>query len=80
MWGTQFVVQRIINEDGLNSYLVADDMGMGKVCETQVDLENGMLTIPGDICCAGSALPSEVACDCGRRRPSLALLRREATL
>lgn len=32
VWGIQFVVQRIINEDGLNSCLVADDMGMGKVC------------------------------------------------
>jgi hypothetical protein len=33
LWAVFFVVQRLINNDGLHCALVADDMGLGKVCE-----------------------------------------------
>lgn len=42
VWGIQFVVQRIISEDGLNSCLVADDMGIGKVCTIELGLTGGI--------------------------------------
>lgn len=44
VWGIQFVVQRLVNHDGLNSCLVADNLGIGKVSNNSVSVRGGMLT------------------------------------
>ena len=38
LWTVFFVVQCLINNDGLHCTLVADDMGLGKVCVQSTSL------------------------------------------